>query len=309
MKRQALVTGGAGFIGSHLCELLVHHDWNVRVLDDFSTGLAENVCAEAQTIRGCVCDPEVCARACAGVDTVFHLAARVSVRQSVEEFYEDAETNLMGTLCVFRAAAVEGVRRLAFASSMAVYADSPPGSPVTEGHAVEPKSPYGLGKLAAERYVQMMAPEVGLEPVILRLFNTYGTRQTCTPYVGVVTIFVNRILAGEPAVIFGDGEQRRDFVHVSDVARGFLKAAESPNAPGEVFNLGSGTGTTVNELAQILQGLLGPGAFVNESQPAAELRDSVADISKARELLGYEPQGVLADCLPEVVEHIRNRVT
>jgi len=308
MSQIAVVTGGAGFIGGHLSRALCSAGWMVRVVDDFSTGTRENVAPGAELFESDVCAPGALAAALDGAQVVFHLAARVSIRHSVETFYDDAQTNLMGTLEVLRAAAAARVRRLVLASSMAVYADSEPGTRVAESHPTEPISPYGVAKLAAERYLALLGPALRVEPVVLRFFNTYGPGQGYTPYVGVLTIFVTRILRGEPCLIFGDGRQCRDFTHVDDIVRGCVLAAQSSAAAGGVFNLGSGRGTTVGELAELLRQRLGGGEIRHVDRDPSELVCSVADIGKASRVLGYHPSARLEDRIGEVVEAIRARL-
>jgi UDP-glucose 4-epimerase len=249
---KVLVTGGAGFIGSHLCEGLLREGYQVRVLDDLSVGKLENVPAECEFIQGSILDPNIVEQAVNGVTHILHDAARVTIRGSVDKFYEDAETNLMGTLQLLKTASKQKVQRFIYASSMAVYADSEEPVPISENYSQLPASPYGIAKLAAERYVLLTSADFGMQPVVLRYFNTFGTRQTYTPYVGVITIFITRLLKKQNLTIFGDGEQRRDFVHVSDIVQANLLALKNDSAVGETFNVGTGIGTSVNELAQLL---------------------------------------------------------
>ncbi|MBC7261312.1 MAG: NAD-dependent epimerase/dehydratase family protein [Chloroflexi bacterium] len=299
--KRALVTGGAGFIGSHLVERLLQEGLQVVVLDNLSVGKRENVPRDAEFVLGDVRDLAMVSKALSGVDAVFHLAARVSIRASVAGFYEDAETNLMGTLNALRACASAGIKKFIYASSMAVYADSAEPVPLPETYPTVPISPYGVAKLASERYTMLVAAQSGFQAVALRYFNTYGPRQTFTPYVGVITIFVQRLLRGEPPMIFGDGEQCRDFVYVGDVVEATYRALVSP-VDGEVFNVGSGVGTSVNQIAALLCARLGHG-IEPQHVPAhpGELRNSVADISKAQRLLGYEPRARLADKIDEII--------
>ncbi len=302
--RRVLVTGGAGFIGSRLAARLLAAGSDVVALDDLSTGTQERVPPGARLVVGSILDEGACAEAIEGCDAVAHLAAKVSVRKSVDDFLPDAETNVMGTLSVLRAAQRARVRRIVYASSMAVYADSARPDPIDETHPAVPDSPYGVSKLAGERATILVGRDAGIPAVALRYFNAYGPGQTFTPYVGVVTIFVNRLLRGEPPVVFGDGEQRRDFVHVDDLARATQLALES-DVEGEVFNAGTGNATSVNEIARELTARLAPGLAAQHG-PAVpgELRNSIADISKARKLLGYEPAHPRPD-FSEVIAHWR----
>jgi UDP-glucose 4-epimerase len=300
---KVLVTGGAGFIGSHLCTELLARGINVIVLDDLSTGRRENLAQQINFVQGDVRDPALLLRVLDGVEAVFHLAAKVSVRASVQSFYEDAQTNVMGTLALLDALRGSNVRKLILASSMAVYTDSPAGSAVTEGHPAQPASPYGIGKLASEYYCLNIAPHLGIEPLALRFFNTYGVGQAYTPYVGVITIFLKKLMAGESPVIFGDGLQTRDFVSVKDIVHGCIRALEV-GPGGEVFNLGSGRGCSVNELAGLISTALGSALpFAHVPAHPGEICNSVADITKARELLDYSPQGRLADDLAGLIEY------
>ncbi|HET6268082.1 MAG TPA: NAD-dependent epimerase/dehydratase family protein [Acidobacteriota bacterium] len=307
MKQTALVTGGAGFIGSHLCDALLAEGFAVRVLDNLSTGKESNVPAGCDLLRGSILDEAALRNAMREVSIVLHNAARVSIRDSIDHFLEDAETNLFGTLRVLQASAAAGVRRFIYASSMAVYADSPQPRPIPENAVCEPISPYGIAKLASERYVFMLGKELRIEPVVLRYFNTYGTRQTFTPYVGVLTIFVTQLLQRKPITIFGDGEQIRDFVSVADVVQANLLAVRNPAAAGQTFNIGTSKGTSVNSLAQMLRARIYPDAeVIHKPARPEELRFSIADISNAKRVLHYEPRGNLAADLTQIIPTIQN---
>jgi UDP-glucose 4-epimerase len=276
------------------------------VIDDLSVGKRENVPAQCEFIQGNVLDINAVEKAMDGVTHVLHDAARVTIRGSVDQFYEDAETNLMGTLQLLKAAGKKKVQRFIYASSMAVYSDSEEPVPISETYLQIPASPYGIAKLAAERYVLLTGSELGMQPVVLRYFNTFGTRQTYTPYVGVITIFITRLLKQQDITVFGDGEQRRDFVHVHDIVQANLQALKNDSAIGETFNIGTGKGTSVNELAKLLSSMLHSGARINhEPARTEELRYSIANVSKAKSLLNYSPQTNFAAQIPEVVEHIR----
>lgn len=299
-----LVTGGAGFIGHHLVRALSARGRAVTVLDDLSLGRAERLPEGVRLVRGDVRDPAALGDALAGVREVVHLAAVVSVRASVADFVRDADVNFLGTLRLCEAMRGRGIRRVVFASSMAVYADGVGGQPLREDHPTVPVSPYGVAKLAAERALHLVAPELGVEAVVLRYFNTYGPGQTPSPYVGVITHFTERILAGEPPLVYGDGEQRRDFVHVEDVVAATMLALER-HVAGQTLNVGTGTATTVNEVARRLLAQLG-SPLVPVHVPAApgELRCAVADVSAARERLGYRPSRPALDP-SSVIEALR----
>ncbi len=295
---RVLVTGGAGFIGHHLAHALVRRGVGVTVLDDLSMGRRENVPAGARFVRGDVRDLAAVRDALEGVDAVLHEAAIVSIRASVEHFVRDAEVNLMGTLQLLKEMAGRPVRRAVLASSMAVYADSPRPDPLSERAPTEPIAPYGAAKLAAERYWLMMGALAGVPSTVLRYFNTYGPNQTFTPYVGVITIFIQRLLAGQPPVIFGDGEQRRDFVHVDDIVAANLAVLDASDAAvaGRVFNVGTGHATSVNEIAAGLIGVLAPGTRPEYAPPqAGEMRNAIADVSAIRRALGWSPRRVPVD--------------
>ncbi len=299
--RRALVTGGAGFIGGHLVRALLERGMSVRVLDDLSMGRRDNVPAAAEFVQGSVLDSDLVRRTLAGVDVVFHLAARVTIRGSMTHYFDDAQTNIMGTLSVLQGCAKERVGKFILASSMAVYADSAAPVPLAETYATAPISPYGVSKLAAEHYVKLVCSSAGIASTCLRFFNTYGPGQGLTPYVGVMTIFINRLLGGEAPLIFGDGEQCRDFVYVGDVVAGNLLAMEA-GADGQAFNIGSGRGVTVNQLAALLCQRLSPRlSALHQPAHPGELCNSIADITKARALLHYEPQGHLERQLDDII--------
>jgi UDP-glucose 4-epimerase len=303
--RRACVTGGAGFIGTQLVRSLLARGLDVTVLDNLSVGHAENVPPKAVLIEGDILDAASVRRAQEGCDIVFHLAARVAIRSSFEFVVEDTMTNVAGTASVLRAAQKAGsVRKVVTASSMAVYADAEGSRPVPEDHSTEPISPYGISKLAAEALTHSMCSQAELESVVLRLFNTYGPGQALSPYVGVVTIFVDKLNRGEAPTVFGDGRQCRDFVHVEDVAAGFL-AAMKKEASGRTFNIGTGTSTSVNEVLQHLQAAMGTSLAERHAEAVpGELRYSIADIGRARSLLGFEPKHRFRDSVPQVVRDI-----
>jgi UDP-glucose 4-epimerase len=301
----ALVTGGAGFIGSHLATALLAQGRRVTILDNLSVGRREAAPAAAHFVHGDVRDPRTVADALTGVDCVFHLAAQVTIRGSFERFYEDLDTNVMGTARLLRALDPAAIKWFVLASSMAVYADAPSPAPIDETHPTTPLSPYGIGKLAAEGVATQILAARGIPFSAMRYFNTFGPGQTYTPYVGVITIFVNRLLGGEAPVVYGDGEQQRDFVHVDDIVAGTLAAPD--RAPG-IYNLGTGRGTSLNALASMLTARLSPNlAPVHAPAQLGELRYSVADISAAKAALGYAPKRSLHSDLDSVIEDVRWR--
>jgi UDP-glucose 4-epimerase len=305
--KNALVTGGAGFIGSHIVQQLLEEGLNVTVVDDLSMGSRNNVPSDARFVEGNIRDLSLMRKLAGEADVVFHQAAKVSVRISLDQSFEDAETNLMGTLNMLRACQGNRVKKFIYASSMAVYSDSKEAVPINEEAPKDPISPYGVAKLAAERYCLLMAQQYGLDCMVLRYFNTFGPRQTFTPYVGVITIFINKLLAGESPVIFGDGNQLRDFVYVGDIARANILAMKS-EATQEVINIGTGRSTSVNEVAALLQSRINPAIEVlHEDEQPGELKISFPDISRATEKIGYKPQWSLDQKIDEVIEDIKSQ--
>ena len=302
----ALVTGGAGFIGSHLARTLLGQGRKVTVLDNLSVGQRQTVPDGARFVHGDIRDAAAVEDALTGVDAVFHLAAQVTIRGSFEKFVEDLDTNVMGTARILRAVDAPRVKWFTLASSMAVYADASSPAPIDENHPTQPISPYGVGKLAAEAVSRQILDAKGIPFTAVRFFNTFGPGQTYTPYVGVLTIFVTRLLRGEPITIFGDGEQQRDFIHVDDIVAGTIGA--TGRAPG-TFNLGTGRGTSLNQLAQIVLNRLAPGNQAHHGPAqAGELRFSVANIDAARRAFGFNPSRSLDRKLDDVIESVQAKV-
>lgn len=296
-----LVTGGCGFIGSHLVERLVRQNLQVRVLDNLSSGHLRHLAAVREAIdfvEGDVRDRDVLQRALRDTDIVFHQAALVSVPASVERPEENHATNLTGTLNLLEAARAAGTKRVVFASSAAVYGNDPQ-LPKTEDLTPRPESPYAIAKLAGEHYLRIFAQLYGLETVSLRYFNVYGPRQDPrSPYSGVISRFIDALARDQAPTVFGDGQQSRDFVYVSDVVQANLRAAALPDARGDVFNIATGRATTLLQLAQALAkitGRLQPPR--HEPARAGDIRHSLADITQASTRLGFAPAFPLTEGL------------
>jgi len=291
---QILVTGGAGFIGSHLVTRLLGDGHTVRVLDNLSTGKRENlahVAADVELVIGDVRDAakvEECARGC---EIIFHEAAIVSVPYSVENPQISHDVNIQGTLNALLAARAVGARRVVFACSAAIYGEEPT-LPKREDMAPSPIAPYGVEKITGEYYVLAWPKLYGVEGVALRYFNVFGPRQDPrSPYSGVISIFADRAQTARPITIFGDGLQSRDFVFVEDVVQANVLAATVPGASGRAYNVGRGERTTLNELAAMMGRIVGRTLEVRHEAPrAGDIRDSVADISRAKSELGYAPR-------------------
>ena len=305
--RRALVTGGAGFIGSHLVAGLVAEGWDVRVFDDLSSGREANLADvgdAVELIRGDVRDPEALARAAAGIEVVFHQAALASVPLSVAEPLRTHAVNVDGTLFVLEAARQAGVRRVVYAASSSAYGDGEE-LPKLETMPANPVSPYALQKHAGELYCRLYTSLYRLETVALRYFNIFGPRQDPkSEYAAVIPRFICAALAGEGATIFGDGEQTRDFAFVQDAVRANLLAADAERAPGAVINVATGRRTSLNQLWQAIRGITGVRAEARHAPSrAGDVRASVADLSRARELLGFEPAVDLHEGLRRTAEH------
>jgi len=288
-----LVTGGFGFIGSHLVEGLLARGCAVRVLDDLSTGRPANLAAVAERvdfIRGSITAAEDVDRAVAGCDTVFHLAALPSVVKSVEDPLMSHEVCATGTLRVLDGARRLGVKRLVYAASSSAYGDQP-GAVRTEDDALMPMSPYAAAKLAGEHYCGCFTAVYGLETVRLRFFNVFGPRQDPkSPYTGVIALFIAAMSEGRAPTIFGDGLQTRDFVYVANVVQALMLAAQAENVVGKVFNIGNGGSATVLDLVKDLNELLHKNLEPKLLPPrAGDVRHSQADIARAWRDLGYAP--------------------
>lgn len=304
-----LITGGAGFIGSHLVEHLVGAGQEVVVLDDLSGGRRENFAAVRRRIsfiRGSVADLNTCRRAMDGIDYVLHHAAVTSVQRSVDDPVGAHQVNATGTLNVLLAAREARVRRVVYAGSTSAYGNSAT-LPNSESHVTRPLGPYAASKLGGEGYCLAFHATYGLETVVLRYFNVYGPRQDPkSQYAAVVPRFIASALQGEPPTIFGDGKQTRDFVYVGNVVHANMLAARAPAArvAGQVFNIGSGTSVSVNELWDRIRSLTGVPVLPHHADARpGEVKDSLAAIDRAREHLGYAPVVDFEEGLRRTVAH------
>ena len=304
-----LVTGGAGFIGSHLAEELVRRGHRVRVADSLITGKRRNIdhISGIEFVEGDLAELAVAHRAVSGVEYVLHQAAIPSVPRSVSDPVTSNEANVTATVNVLVAARDAGVRRLVFAGSSAVYGDTPT-LPKREDMPTKPLSPYALQKLVGEQYCRMFTELYGFETVTTRYFNVFGPRQDPgSPYSGVISLFATAVLAGTQPIIYGDGEQTRDFTYIANIVDGVLKACDAPRAAGEVVNVATGMRISLNQLLQTLNGLAGSNlAPIYKDARAGDVRDSQADISKAKALLGYAPTVNLEEGLRLTLDWCRN---
>jgi nucleoside-diphosphate-sugar epimerase len=308
---RVLVTGGAGFIGSHLAARLVRDGHDVRVLDNFATGRRSNIDAiggDVELVEGDIQSYERAHKAVRGCEIVFHQAALPSVPRSIQDPLTSNATNVIGTLNILLAARDEDVRRVVCASSSSVYGANPT-LPKAEDMAALPISPYATAKLAGEGYCRSFGVGFGLQTVALRYFNVFGARQDPTSqYAAVIPNFIVALLERRPVTIFGDGEQSRDFTHVDNVVQANLLAVDAPGVSGKVFNVACGREVTLNELVAELQELVGCDAqTIHEPPRAGDVPHSLASLARARAELGYEPEVDLREGLTRTIAYYREQ--
>ena len=307
MAVKVLVTGGAGFIGSHVVDRLVNEGYDVRVLDDLSSGKLDNIqshlsSGKVEFVKGDIRNASTVKNSLNDVNVVIHMAALVSVPLSLENPTLTFDINLLGTLNLLRTSVEKHVERFIFISSCAVCGD-PASLPVTEQARTNPISPYAESKLIGERYCLGFSERQLLQSVVFRFFNVYGPRQGMNDYSGVITRFIDRCNRKLPLTIYGDGSQTRDFVNVIDVAKAVVASVKSRKADGEIFNVGSGKPTSINELAKTIMELANVTSEISyEKSRTGDIKDSYADISKAKQILGYAPKISLKDGLKVLVD-------
>jgi len=304
-----LVTGGAGFIGSNLARQLLKDGHQVTILDNLSSGYKCNLdnCPAVDFVHGDIREEKTVQRVTEGRNVVFHLAASVGNKRSIDDPHTDSEINVLGTLRVLEAARKARVRKVVMSSSAGIFGELKT-LPIREDHPTEPDSPYGASKLCAEKMGLAWAKLYGMEVVCLRYFNVYGPRQRFDAYGNVIPIFVFQMLRGEPVTIFGDGEQTRDFVNVRDVVQANIRAAMTPGVSG-AFNIGSGTRISINALVDRLRLDSGLNPTVRHGPPRpGDVRDSLADVDAARNAFGFDPAVTLEVGLPEYLGWARTEI-
>jgi UDP-glucose 4-epimerase len=303
-----LVTGGAGFIGSNLVRGLLKEQHEVTVLDDLSSGFACNLSGlPVRFIEGDVRNPDTVREAVRDAEAIFHLAASVGNKRSIDSAVHDAEVNVIGTVRLLEAARQAGVRKFVLSSSAGIFGELKT-IPIREDHPVNPDTPYGASKLCAEKETMAFGKLYGMQTVCLRYFNVYGPAQRFDAYGNVIPIFVFRTLRGEALTVFGDGEQTRDFVNVLDVVQANIRAASTRGLSG-AFNIGSGARVTINDLVRSLQSIGGVEPEVVHAPPRpGDVRDSFADISAARKALGFSPAVPWEEGLKDYVEWARQEM-
>ena len=310
MTEHYLVTGGAGFIGSHIVRRLVSEGVKVRVVDNLSTGMEarlDNIRGSIDFVFGDLADEQVSNDVVNGIDYVLHQAAVPSVQRSMSDPIGTNRANVTATLNLLESCRRVGVRRLIYAASSSVYGDTEV-LPKTESMAPNPLSPYALQKLVGERYCKLYYDLYGLETVSLRYFNVFGPDQDpYSEYSAVIPKFITKLATKQPLTVYGDGEQSRDFTYVENVVEANLLALEAAEAPGQVCNIGCGERITLNALIHLLEEVMGTRAEVNYAQSKpGDVRHSLADITSARRLLGYEPKVMAREGLRRTVEAMRN---
>lgn len=305
-NKRVLVTGGAGFIGSNLVRHLIESENSVTVLDNFMSGYRSNLgpFPAARIIEGDVRDKTAVEAAMRGMEVVFHFAASVGNKRSIDHPVTDAEINVIGTLQVLEAARHAGVRKIVTSSSAGIFGELKT-LPIREDHPVEPDSPYGCTKLCEEKLCLAYAKLYDIEAICLRYFNVYGPNQRFDAYGNVIPIFVFRMLRNEPLLIYGDGEQTRDFVHVNDVVQANIKAADAEGVSG-AFNIASGTRVTINRLVEMITKNNSKVKIKHGPERPADVRHSLADISLARQKFNYVPSVDLESGIEEYVEWAKN---
>ncbi|WP_462401765.1 NAD-dependent epimerase/dehydratase family protein [Pseudomonas sp. Marseille-QA0332] len=301
-----LITGGAGFIGSHLCDALLGKGHAVRILDDLSTGKRENLQLQhprLELLEGDVADAALVARAAEGCQAIVHLAAVASVQASVDDPVRTHQSNFIGTLNVCEAMRVHGIRRVLFASSAAVYGNNGEGQAIVEDTPKAPLTPYAVDKLASEQYLDFYRRQHGLEPVVFRFFNIFGPRQDpSSPYSGVISIFAERASKGLPITVFGDGEQTRDFFYVGDLVKLLVQGLELQQVPLGAMNVGLNKATSLNQLLDALGDVLGGlPAISNGPARPGDIRHSRADNARLSSRLRLETPTTLVDGLSRLL--------
>jgi UDP-glucose 4-epimerase len=305
---RVLVTGGAGFIGSHIVDKLLEKHFEVTVVDNLSTGSLQNISAHVgksdfHFIKGDIRDPETIKEALKNVEVVFHEAAFVGVPESIDDPLLTNDVNVNGTLNLLEASRRAKVKRLVLASSAAVYGDTKT-LPTSEDSAMHLNSPYAISKLTTEHYARAYYQVYGLETVCLRYFNIYGCRQASGPYTAVITAFINALTKNKRPIIYGDGKQTRDFINIKDAVQANILTMEK-NCAGQTFNVAAGSSVTINNLLEIMKRIVGKsGVEPKHGAPRPhDIRESCGDISKARKILGFTPKISLEDGLTDLIKH------